>query len=106
MVLKSKQKIQALTAQQEKRYLLRREISEKRSQLKKQEKELKEDQDKLDAKLAPVFDQYEGRRKLSDGTIVERIKEDRADRICTKDMVGQTIQSGFSFVRYKEIAGG
>jgi len=103
MALKSKQKVQALTERQEKWYLDRREMSQEMGNLDRRIAELKEDRKKLDTKLAPVFEQHGGRRKLSDGTIVERTVQDIDERVATE--VGQVIQSGYSFPRYKEISG-
>jgi len=101
--LKSQKKVQTLTKIQEKRYLQRQEISHELGALERRIDELKEDRKKLDAKLAPAFEQFGNRRRLSNGTIVERKVVDINERIATK--VGQLIQSGYSYPKYKEVSG-
>ena len=102
MSLKMK-KVIRLTEVQEKRYLTRKEISSEISKMEARIRELKENRSKIDVKLAPVFEQYGGRRTLSDGTIVDREVVDVSERVATT--VGQLIQSGYSYPKYKELAG-
>jgi hypothetical protein len=104
MVLKSKIKVQPLTEKQEKQYVARKTLSHKIGCLERQLSELKEDRNKLDTRLAPIFEQFGNRRRLSDGTIVERRVIDVEEKIVTKAMVGTILRSGFSYPRYSEVA--
>lgn len=103
LALRTRKKILPLRKVQEQRYLLRQSISKKLSAMEKKIKELKEDREKIDSNLAPAFEKYGNRRKLTDGTIVNRKVIDVDDRVATHK--GQLIQSGYSYPKYDEISG-
>ena len=105
MSLKTRKKIKRFTKIQEARYEARKEICEEKSRLEKRLKDLKKDRDKIDSKLAPLFEQNGNMMKMSDGTIVERKIIDIDDQICTKEQVGTVLRSGYSYPNYSEIAG-
>lgn len=84
-------------------YEKRCEADAEMSRLKRLVEELKKDRDELDTKLAKAFVKAP-RRRLSDGTILERNIVVVEEQIITEEMVGQVKRAGYSFVKYKEIA--
>jgi seryl-tRNA synthetase len=101
--MKMNEVVTTLPASYEEVYEKRCEMDAEMSRLKRLVEELKKDRDELDTKLAKAFVKA-SRRRLSDGTILERNIVVVEEQIITEEMVGDVKRAGYSFVKYKEIA--